>query len=86
MRWETAHELGLYGFNVERRGDYGAWRTLNAEMIVAKHTGQVTSARYRYRDATVKCGKRYAYRIKASGVDHSVQFSDEMIVGPVRCK
>lgn len=86
VRWQTAHELGLYGFNVERRDDYGAWHTLNAKLISAKHTGEITSARYRYRDVTVQCGTRYEYRIAAIGVDHSVQFSDTMIVASVRCK
>lgn len=62
LRWRTASEADLLGFQVYRsRGQ--AWRRITHSLVVAK--GTVAGARYRFVDRAAKAGSSVRYRIKA---------------------
>jgi hypothetical protein len=60
LRWRTATEDDVAGFNVWR-GKVNAKR-LNAKLIPAR--GSVSGAKYRFVDRSVRPGESYAYRLE----------------------
>ena len=64
VTWRTAAETGLVGFNVWRRaGSKGRYVKLNAWLIAA--TGGIAGGhRYSFRDARVRPGRTYYYRLE----------------------
>lgn len=81
VRWETAHELNIIGFNVYRvRVRDGRIRKVNAEMIPAEHIGQILGGTYRLLDTKVRCGVRYRYRIEAVVVSGNPETMETEIV------
>jgi len=70
LRWHTASEPGLLGFNVVR---FAGNRTVqvNRALIRAKAAGSIADAAYRFVDRSVSPGNQYLYRLQAVRVDGS---------------
>jgi len=64
VKWETANESKVVGFNVWRKQGRGAWKQLNATMIDAKHALNGADNKYTFTDAAVKAGKKYKYKLE----------------------
>jgi len=65
LKWQTANESKLVGFNVYRRaGKNKPWVKLNAAQIDAVHIGQSEGGTYQWIDKTVKAGKTYRYQLE----------------------
>ena len=76
VRWRTATEAELLGFQVYRsRGP--SWRAVTHSMIAAK--GSISGTSYRFLDRGAKRGVAYRYRIKALNRDGTTAW-----FGPVR--
>jgi len=76
LRWHTATEADLLGFQVYRsRG--GSWRRITHSLIPA--TGSLSGASYRFVDRTAKHRVTYRYRVKAMTSDGRTSW-----FGPVR--
>lgn len=77
VKWETAHELNVIGFNVYRvRVRDGRTHKVNGEMIHAEHIGQIPGGTYRLLDTKARCGVRYRYQIETvvvSGVTETME-------------
>jgi Glycine rich protein len=76
LRWRTANEVDLLGFQVYRSQGH-SWRRITHSLIAAK--GSVSGVSYRYLDRTAKRGVSYRYRIKAVNRDGTATW-----FGPVR--
>lgn len=64
LRWRTAAETGVVGFNVYRSS--GARTTkLNGALIPAQAAGRTRGAHYRLVDRLVRPGTSYTYRLQA---------------------
>ncbi len=65
LRWETASELDLVGFNLYRalRPD-GPYLQLNSALIPAQHPGSPVGAAYSWLDGGVRAGRIYYYRLE----------------------
>lgn len=67
LRWHTASEAGVLGFNVYRTsGKQGA--RINKALIRAK-AGPIVDAPYRLVDRSVRPGSAYTYRLQAVKID-----------------
>lgn len=65
LRWQTGSELTVLGFNVWRSTEKkGIYRKVNPQLVPAAGIGQLTGAKYKYRDLTVRRGKKYFYKIE----------------------
>ena len=80
VRWRTALELNLYGFNVWRRTNRGAFRQLNQTMIPATWAGQLRGDGYAFRDETIRAGKRYRYKLQVLLADGQSEWSESVTV------
>ena len=69
LRWHTASEAGLLGFNVVRFAGKRAVQ-VNRGLIRAK-TGSIADAAYRFVDRSVSPGNQYLYRLQAVRLDGS---------------
>ncbi len=74
VKWQTATEARLAGFDVWRQGK-AVYRKLNPQFIQAKHAGDAASARYRFQDKAVKHGKTYAYKLDLFYLDGHSEWS-----------
>jgi hypothetical protein len=72
LKWRTANEFLVVGFNVYR-GDTkaGPYTQLNTGLIEAKHLGSMMGGKYVYKDATAQAGKKYFYRLELIQSDGS---------------
>jgi hypothetical protein len=64
LTWRTANELGIAGFNVQRRSPTG-WRKVNPRLVPAR--GGIAGNAYRFVDTTAKPGRSYRYRLQVVG-------------------
>lgn len=64
LKWATANESNVVGFNVWRKQGRGAWKQLNATTIDAKHALNGADNKYTFTDAAVKAGKKYKYKLE----------------------
>ena len=65
VRWATASEVGLVGFNLYRaEGEAGAKLQLNPELIPARTPGDLMGTEYQYVDGTALSGAGYTYWIE----------------------
>jgi hypothetical protein len=71
VKWTTASEMNLVGFNLWRRqGKQDEFQKLNADLIPAQHPGTMTGAEYEYTDDAIQPGKVHRYKlelVRASG-------------------
>lgn len=81
IKWETGTELNLVGFNVWRKNNKGEWKKLNQELIPTKNPGSLVGSKYTHKDAKIKAGKKYQYKIELVGIHGTLEWSD---VVPVR--
>jgi hypothetical protein len=62
LRWETAVEAGMEGFEVTRsETERGVYETVTPEMIRA--AGEAGGASYEYRDTTIRPNRTYWYKL-----------------------
>jgi subtilisin-like proprotein convertase family protein len=64
VRWQTASEATILGFNVYRSTTGGAAHRLNSQLIAARHAGVGNGASYAFADRTVRPGVAYTYRLQ----------------------
>lgn len=64
VRWRTASEAEILGFNVYRSVGSGPFRKLNPLLIAAKRAGTARGAAYAFVDRAVRRGKTYTYRLQ----------------------
>ena len=62
VRWRTASEVDLLGFNVWRTSGDGKPRRVNGALVVPKGGG--LGSRYSFVDRTARPGRTYAYRLQ----------------------
>lgn len=66
VTWETANELSLLGFNVQRSDMIdGVYTQVNDGLILAQHPGEPLGGFYSWLDRTVEPGETYFYRLEA---------------------
>jgi hypothetical protein len=53
---------------------------MNAELIAAKHAGQVTGASYTFSDKDVKQGKKYRYKVQVVKGNGTSEWSGAILV------
>jgi hypothetical protein len=69
LRWETASEEGLVGFNIYRSGtNMPEEQKVNDELIPALHPGQLTGDSYEFTDIA-SLFQRYTYRLELVKTD-----------------
>ena len=68
LRWRTASENAVLGFNVWRRGTRGESR-VNRSLVAAR--GTVAGASYRLIDRAARAGRSYIYRLQIVSRDGS---------------
>jgi hypothetical protein len=73
IRWRTASDIGLLGFNVWRMGSGGELRRSNRALVAAK--GRETGSEYRFVDHTARSGLPYTYRVQATRVSGGSSWS-----------
>lgn len=64
LKWSSANELTIMGYNVWRKVRKGDWKLQNEALIPAKNLGAIDGAAYQYLDSAVKLGKTYKYKIE----------------------
>ncbi len=69
VKWQTSTEQNLLGFNLWRATKKGNWRKLTPDLIPAQHANTPEGAKYRWRDARVKPGGTYRYKLELVGAD-----------------
>jgi hypothetical protein len=67
VRWRTASEVEVIGFNVYRKTSSGPLRKVNRALVAAK--GGATGAGYRFVDRSTRAGVVYTYRLQVVDVD-----------------
>jgi subtilisin-like proprotein convertase family protein len=70
LRWRTAQEKDVLGFNV-----YRGKLKLNKHLVQAKAKGALKGARYSFLDKKARRGTAYTYRLQAVGIDGSKRFT-----------
>lgn len=82
LKWETANELDIAGFNIYRaRTISGVKKVINPDLIPAMGAGSTTGALYTYKDKTAKPGVLYFYWLEV------VDFEEgETLYGPVKAR
>ncbi|MBI4670996.1 MAG: hypothetical protein HY741_04935 [Chloroflexi bacterium] len=77
LQWRTGFELDVLGFNVWRSQHQNTgYSKLNAQLISAKHVGELVGAKYTYNDKTVKPGKTYFYKLEIVGGAGTLEWSE----------
>lgn len=77
LKWTTVNEMDVLGFNVLRSDTkQGVYTPVNTALITAKHLGELTGAKYTYKDRSVQAGKTYFYRIQVVGAGGELELSD----------
>ena len=72
LRWETASEVDMLGFNVLRStSESGSREQINTDMIPVLHPGQMLGDSYTYNDADLVWGETYYYWIEILGRDNA---------------
>jgi len=67
VRWRTASEVDVLGFNVYRKTASGPLRKVNRSLIAAR--GGAAGASYRFVDRSARAGASYTYRLQLVDVD-----------------
>lgn len=81
MRWETASEFDVVGFNVLRSiNSVGPYVQINPTLIPAQNSGGVSGASYRYVDAEVVSGTTYHYLLETVSPDGRSQRFGPLVV------
>jgi hypothetical protein len=81
LRWKTTTEAQTAGFNIWRKTgtkkgeSKNRWVQLNAQFIQAKHPGGAAGENYRFKDKSVKRGKKYQYKIEVHGLDGHTEWT-----------
>lgn len=75
LNWQTTSESQISGFNVYRKNGKGKWVQLNKTFLSAKHPGDAAGAKYRFKDAKVKSGKKYVYKIQVMYLDNHTEWT-----------
>lgn len=70
LRWRTAQETGLLGFDVYRLAD-GVETRVNNRLVSAKDSGAGRGTSYVLRDRAIQREARYRYRLEAVRLDGS---------------
>lgn len=76
LRWQSATELQISGFNVYRKTASSGWQMANRKFIQAKRPGDVSGQRYRFKDAAVKGGVRYWYKVEVVYADGHSEWTE----------
>lgn len=76
VKWETAGEMQIVGFNVWRKNGKREWKQVNAELINAKNIGTVTGAKYSFIDKSAKPNKVYRYKLEIATISGESKWSD----------
>jgi hypothetical protein len=80
LRWQTGNEVAVLGFNVWRKtfkkGGKGQWRTLNRELILAKHPGTLQGDAYVFADKNPDANKKNSYKLEIVHADGTSEWSD----------
>jgi hypothetical protein len=78
LKWTTANEMLVLGFNVWRSTTRdGVYTQVNPTMINAKHVGDPTMGdKYVYKDKSAKAGKTYFYKLEVVGTNGTLEWSD----------
>lgn len=63
LKWSTLDETYLGGFHVWRRAGKGKWKQMGKKLIKAKHPGEVTVSKYRFKNKKVSHGTKYRYKL-----------------------
>jgi hypothetical protein len=71
VKWETASEENIVGFNVWRAPKSDKWVKLNDAPLPAQSGKTEQGGKYKYADATARAGKLYRYRIEILYADGS---------------
>ena len=77
LRWRTANELAVVGFQVLRsRNENGPFKQINSLLIDASHPGSLMGDTYSYRDKTAQRGKTYYYKVQVEGANGTLESSE----------
>ncbi|MCG3141817.1 MAG: hypothetical protein HDKAJFGB_03144 [Anaerolineae bacterium] len=76
VKWETANELGVTGFNVWRQVGKREWVKVNAQPIAAKYAGAVSGGKYSFADKKIVAGKTYRYKLEILFADRPSEWSN----------
>lgn len=76
LTWTTATETNNSGFNIERRYNYGNWKTVG---FVSGHGTTTEPQAYSFIDSDLEAG-RYSYRLKQVDFDGTSEYSQEVNV------
>lgn len=77
LKWTTAQELDVRGFNVVRSTKRnGTFTPLNSAIILAQHSGSVEGGKYVYKDNTALAGVKYFYKVEIMGAKDKLEESD----------
>lgn len=64
VKWRTASELNVAGFNLWRQTAGGKWKKLNAALIPAKKLGTVSGTKYTFVDRSIQPAQTYRYKLE----------------------
>jgi len=80
VRWETASELDLVGFNIYRStAENGPYMRLNSTLIPAQRPGSPLGALYTWVDGQIRLGRVYYYKLEQLSMD-----GETTLHGPVQ--
>lgn len=74
IRWTTAYEEDIYGYNVYRKiGQFGNFHKINNNIIPAAGLGNLIGTNYSFKDRYFNFGTRYFYKLEIidSGLNNS---------------
>ncbi|MBK8945576.1 MAG: T9SS type A sorting domain-containing protein [Ignavibacteriae bacterium] len=75
LNWETATEVNNYGFDIERKSEFGNWNKL----AFVQGNGNSNSPKfYSFKDNSIKESGKYFYRLKQIDIDGKFDYSDEV--------
>ncbi len=76
VKWTTANELGVVGFNVWRQVGKREWVKVNAQLIAPKYLSGVTGGKYSFADKKIGAGKTYRYKLEILFADRASEWSE----------
>lgn len=76
LEWNSVSETQIVGYNVQRKRGPGRWKQINPALVAAKNPGMLFGAVYNFKDAAVKPGKKYKYRIEIVYASGATRVSD----------
>ena len=80
VRWETASELDLVGFNIYRStAENGPYMRLNSTLIPAQRPGSPLGALYTWVDGQIRLGRVYYYKLEQLSMN-----GETTLHGPLR--